>query len=121
MAKPKINFAEQIYEISLRTGLSQTQVKKVLTAYEDLVKTAIINEVEVVFGKLGVFSWKFIPRHENVKLRFSEEPTNFPAHNRMIWRSSNKWKSEMKKATQVKFIENYTGLEPEEQCPDQKD
>lgn len=121
MDRPKINFLEQIYEISLRTGLSQTQVRKVLIAYEDLVKTALINEVEVAFGKLGVFSWQFVPRRENVKFNFGETVKTFPAHNRMIWRSSNGWKNEMKKATQVKFIENYTGLELEEPCPDQKD
>ena len=108
--KPRLNFAEAIEEICRRTGLPANAVFQALWTYNEIVKECILNQVEVVFGNIGTFTYQLFVRRENRKCwnpRTKETVyKDFPAHYRMNFRQTPAWKKTMKAETAKLFPEN---------------
>lgn len=108
--KPRLNFAEAIEEICRRTGLPANAVFQALWTYNEIVKECMLNQVEVVLGNIGVFTYQFFIRRENRECWNPKTKEiiykDFPAHYRMNFRQTPSWKKEMKEETAKLFPEN---------------
>lgn len=108
--KPRLNFAEAIEEICRRTGLPANAVFQALWTYNEIVKECMLNQVEVVLGNIGVFTYQFSVRRENRECWNPKTKEiiykDFPAHYRMNFRQTPSWKKEMKEETAKLFPEN---------------
>ena len=108
--KPRLNFAEAIEEICRRTGLPANAVFQALWTYNEIVKECMLNQVEVVLGNIGVFTYQFFVRRENRECWNPKTKEiiykDFPAHYRMNFRQTPSWKKEMKEETAKLFPEN---------------
>lgn len=64
---PRISQREIIKELSHRTGLSTGLVEKVLKAHEEIIQQCLCNQIQVPFGKIGVFSFKVVPPRKYIE------------------------------------------------------
>ena len=107
---PRLTFAEAIDEVKNRTGVPREAVESILWTYNDIVKECMLNQVEVSFGDIGVFTYQFFIRRENMpKKNLNTGETiyrDFPAHYRMNFRQSLKWGKTMREETAKLFEEN---------------
>ena len=114
--KPRLNFKESIEEICRRTGLPANAVFQSLWTYNEIVKECMLNQVEVVFGNVGTFTYQFFVKRDHIQHRNPKTGEvfykDYPAHYRMNFRQTPSWKKEMKEETAKLFDEN--GKEKEE-------
>ena len=108
--RPRLNFAEAIEEICRRTGLPANAVFQALWTYNEIVKECLLNQVEVVFGNIGTFTYQLFVRREHRKCynpRTKETIyRDFPAHYRTRFRQTPAWLQVMKTETAKLFPEN---------------
>ena len=107
---PRLTFAEAIDEVKNRTGIPREIVESILWTYNDIVKECMLNQIEVSFGDIGLFTIQFFIRREKVKRRnpYTGETIykDFPAHYRMNFRQALKWRKTMREETAKLFEEN---------------
>lgn len=106
----RLNFAEAITEICRRTGLPANAVFQAMWTYNEIIKDCMLNQVEVVLGDIGVFSYQFLVKREHRRC-FNPQTKEFfykdyPAHYRMSFRQSKSWRKEMREETAKLFPEN---------------
>ena len=108
--KPQLLMSEAIEEIYHRTGLPTAAIKKTLEVYADIVKECVSNNVEVIFGDVGIFGWKHWSMRlgvETKNLKTGEKAIkDFPAYDLMSFRQKCLWKRKMKKITMGLYPEN---------------
>ena len=102
--KPRLTHEDIIREIYNRSGLPITGIYQVLGCYNDIVKEALLNEVEAPFGDIGFFSWKQInPREDvsvfNPRYQTYDEHRNMPGFRKTVMRINQKWHDTLKEAT----------------------
>ena len=114
---PRLTFAEAIDEVKNRTGLPREAVENILWTYNDIIKECILNQVDVSFGDIGIFTYQFFVRRENMPKRNPKTGEiiyrDFPAHYRMNFRQALKWRKEMREETAKLFEENRKDYEDE--------
>ena len=85
-------------------------VESILWTYNDIVKECMLNQVEISFGDVGIFTYQFFVRKENAAKRNPKTGEimyiDFPAHYRMNFRQSLKWRKTMREETAKLFEEN---------------
>lgn len=108
--RPRLNFAEAIEEICRRTGLPANAVFQALWTYNEIVKECLLNQVEVVFGNIGTFTYQLFVRREHRKCTNPRTKEvfykDFPAHYRTRFRQTPAWLQQMKTETAKLFPEN---------------
>lgn len=94
---------EAITEIQKRTNIPKELVYKVLWSYHQIVREAILNEVEVQFGDMGFFSWEEFKQRLNAYCRNlatgESKRADYPGHLKFKFRPTKKWKRELKEKT----------------------
>lgn len=105
---PRLNTSEAIKEIQNRTGLPEYAIKTVLNNYIDILTECIFNEVEVVFGEIGYFSFKHYKEKKNVRCKNIHTRETYymdiPPYNMLTFKLKDSWKSYMKKETSKLFM-----------------
>lgn len=108
--KPRLTFAEAIEEVQNRIGVPKEIVESILWTYNDIVKECMLNQVEISFGDVGIFTYQFFVRKENAAKRNPKTGEtiyiDFPAHYRMNFRQALKWRKTMREETAKLFEEN---------------
>lgn len=121
--KPRVTELEVMKQIEQRTGIPIEGIKKILDAYDDIVKEALLMNIEVPFGTVGYFSWKQINARENVSTwnafdKVFTEPHDVPGFQKTVMRINKKWAEELKQATRFEVGESnpmrYDDIEDEE-------
>lgn len=116
MRKPKLSLEEVIQEISLRTDLPLTGVRRVLMAYKDIAKESLKSGVECQLLDIGVLTWTTVSPTKRAEFRnwFKSKngkgdwivKENLDGFNRPLIRFFNSYKQEIKDATLVPFSES---------------
>lgn len=101
---PRLASKEVNREISLRTGVPEEAINKIIKTFDDVIRESLLAGVEVPFGKLGYFSYINKPPRYNcptINPRTGErlEPMDFPGCHTMRFRENNKWHNELKEKT----------------------
>lgn len=96
--RPILNFSEIINEISKRNVVPAYIVKKVLQSYAQIVEEALIEGVEVPFGRIGDFTWK-VYTQKLIPKSFNKDEVERIEYKNIFFRPHNTWLSELKKAT----------------------
>lgn len=108
--KPQLNFSESVIEIYNRTGIPANTIFLVLSTFVEIVKESLINEVEVVFGDIGYFTWRFSPRKENKEFRCFKTGMkivkDIPAYNKLCFRQKKSWREKFKNETMKLYPKN---------------
>lgn len=108
--KPQLLLSEAIEEIYHRTGLPTAAIKKTLEVYMDIVKECVSNNVEVVFGDIGIFGWKHWPMQLGVEkknlIAGEKIIVDLPAYDIMSFRQKRQWRKRMKEITMGLYPEN---------------
>ena len=108
--KPRLTFAEAIDEITRRTGFPREVIETILWNYDDIVKECMLNQVEIALGDIGVFTYQFFVRRENMAKKNPRTGEiiykDFPAHYRMNFRQALRWRKTMREETAKLFEEN---------------
>lgn len=134
--RAKLTYREVAKAIADRTGLPENMTKAFIDAYSDIVKEAIIGQVEVPFGDICIFGWKQINPRENVVTynHFTHdfnEPVDVEGFLKMSIRANKNWSKELRRVTRFdmgeenpvlsgnlrysKYIMDETDLEDEEE------
>lgn len=108
--KPKLTHEDVLKEINKRTCYNLDAIYKVLWVYNDIVKEAMMEQVEVPFGDIGFFSWKQITaRHDVVTYNHStheyNEPGDVDGFRKQTFRVNAKWGKTLKEATRYSYGE----------------
>ena len=107
--KPRVNFTEVMEEIYHRTGVPINSVFRTLWTYNEIVKECLIDEVEIVFGDIGIFSFKEAKGKKNARF-FSPGNKEFfytdvHPHVKMIFKVKRAWRKELEEKTRKSFKE----------------
>jgi len=102
--KPRVTELEVIKQIEDRTGIPVEGIKKIVNAYSDIVKEALLSGVEVPFGEICYFSWKQINARPDVctwnpYTCCYTEPHDIPGFRKMVVRVNQNWGREFKAVT----------------------
>lgn len=100
---PILTMSESVHEIKKRTNIPEELVYKVLWAYHQITREAVLNEVEVQFGDMGFFSWEEVRQRLNAYWRNpstgEEKRVDYPGYLKPKFRPTNKFKKELRENT----------------------
>lgn len=125
--KAKLSPTDVAKAISARTGLSPKMARTVIDAYVDIVKEALMAQVEVPFGRFCIFSWtQYQPKKDFVNWDYRThamtEPHDTPGYQKTSVRVSSEWQKKLKEATLFfDGEENPVGFEKMYGIPEQTD
>lgn len=107
--KPKVIDSELLKEISLRSGIPEAVVLRVVRIFSNVVKQCVASGVEVSVSGFGVFGYRDSKPNEN---KYGRNPItgetyyyDKPGWYVPVFRASPKWKDEIKEKSLYGFDE----------------
>lgn len=100
----KLSVKETTKAIANRTGFPETMVRGVIEAYSEIVKEAVLAQVEVPFGSVGTFTWRQVAPRENARVwdystMSYKENVDLEGYQKMAFKPGKKWAQVLRKKT----------------------